>query len=356
MAYISRILITHASTVTYNDIFASNVFCLVRARTAGLTVDNQVMDGVVVRGHEQNVMRCDYGVWTCRNIYTDSHFTCGVGITSLGQFGGGDGVVGPILIEDFVVKNSWGNEPGQTPGDKYRQGDGIICNRDSHNVTLRRGVFNTGGDGGLDVKSYSTDPNEPAVILEDIYVKRFKRGIRPWGNSVNGVYNTFEMVNVQVQNTFGDASLHINPNGGDVYIDWENPDGRLAIDDYDGVAKSAIYSSVGGYVQIALRDLTYSRDPSAEAVDAVDNTSLGLPRSETIRIQSVTGSKPNISAEVDGSAYGGGTINVSVGVTKRIDIVGAPAGATISMVADPGANANIVTIDPDSFDVTFLEA
>jgi hypothetical protein len=79
-----------------------------------------------------------------------------------------------ILFEDVILKNAI-----STKKDSYVQGDGIVCERKTRNITLRRCQGSGMGDAAFDLKT--TD-----VTLENCSTDDCKFGARIWtqGNNV----------------------------------------------------------------------------------------------------------------------------------------------------------------------------
>jgi hypothetical protein len=86
-----------------------------------------------------------------------------------------------LLFENVIVRNAINQPPprkkGKEPG--YVQGDGIVCERKTSNITVRNCHASNMGDGGFDLKT--TD-----VIMEDCTTDSCKFGARiwAWGNNV----------------------------------------------------------------------------------------------------------------------------------------------------------------------------
>ncbi|WP_162917513.1 right-handed parallel beta-helix repeat-containing protein [Dongia deserti] len=86
-----------------------------------------------------------------------------------------------LLFEDIVLRNAINEPPppkeGKEPG--YVQGDGIVCERKTMNVTIRNCHASSMGDGGFDLKTTN-------VTMEDCSSDSCKFGARLWaeGNNV----------------------------------------------------------------------------------------------------------------------------------------------------------------------------
>ena len=83
-----------------------------------------------------------------------------------------------VVLEDIVLRNAV-NDP-RTGGKKegYVQGDGIVCERGTKNVTLRRCHGSGMGDAAFDLKT--TD-----AVIEDSSTDSCKYGARIWSDSNN---------------------------------------------------------------------------------------------------------------------------------------------------------------------------
>lgn len=83
-----------------------------------------------------------------------------------------------VVFEDITVRNAV-NDP-RTSGKKegYVQGDGIVCERRTHNVTIRRCHGSGMGDAAFDLKT--TD-----AVIEDSSTDSCKYGARLWSESNN---------------------------------------------------------------------------------------------------------------------------------------------------------------------------
>ena len=86
-----------------------------------------------------------------------------------------------VLFENVTLRNAMNQPPppkeGKHPG--YVQGDGIVCERKTKNVTIRNCHASKMGDGGFDLKSTN-------VTIEDSTTDSCKFGARFWaaGNNV----------------------------------------------------------------------------------------------------------------------------------------------------------------------------
>jgi len=82
-----------------------------------------------------------------------------------------------VVFEDIVLKNAV-NTP--LPGDNktYIQGDGIVTERETKNVTIRRCHASHLGDGGFDLKTTN-------VTIEDSSAEGCKFGARIWSDADN---------------------------------------------------------------------------------------------------------------------------------------------------------------------------
>ena len=86
-----------------------------------------------------------------------------------------------VLFENITMRNALNQPPppkkGKEPG--YVQGDGIVCERKTSNVTIRNCHASNMGDGGFDLKTTN-------VTMEDCTTDSCKFGARIWaeGNNV----------------------------------------------------------------------------------------------------------------------------------------------------------------------------
>jgi hypothetical protein len=86
-----------------------------------------------------------------------------------------------VLFENITLRNAINEPPppkeGKEPG--YVQGDGIVCERKTSNVTIRNCHASNMGDGGFDLKTTN-------VTMEDCTTDSCKFGARIWaeGNNV----------------------------------------------------------------------------------------------------------------------------------------------------------------------------
>lgn len=86
-----------------------------------------------------------------------------------------------VLFENITLRNALNEPPppkkGKEPG--YVQGDGIVCERKTRNITVRNCHASNMGDGGFDLKSTN-------VTMEDCTTDSCKFGARIWaeGNNV----------------------------------------------------------------------------------------------------------------------------------------------------------------------------
>ena len=116
---------------------------------------------------------------TFRNLELDAANMDGGGknVCQLIALGAGENV----LFENITLRNALNEPPppkqGKEPG--YVQGDGIVCERKTSNVTVRNCHASNMGDGGFDLKSTN-------VTMEDCTTDSCKFGARIWaaGNNV----------------------------------------------------------------------------------------------------------------------------------------------------------------------------
>ncbi len=85
-----------------------------------------------------------------------------------------------LLFENIVLRNAINQPPppkeGKQPG--YVQGDGIVCERETRNVTVRNCRASGMGDGGFDLKTTN-------VTMEDCSTESCKFGARIWARGEN---------------------------------------------------------------------------------------------------------------------------------------------------------------------------
>ena len=85
-----------------------------------------------------------------------------------------------VLFENITLRNALNEPPppkqGKEPG--YVQGDGIVCERKTSNVTVRNCHASNMGDGGFDLKSTN-------VTMEDCTTDSCKFGARIWARGDN---------------------------------------------------------------------------------------------------------------------------------------------------------------------------
>jgi hypothetical protein len=85
-----------------------------------------------------------------------------------------------LLFENIILRNAINQPPppeeGKQPG--YVQGDGIVCERGTVDVTIRKCQASAMGDGGFDLKTTS-------VTMEDCSTDSCKFGARIWAQGKN---------------------------------------------------------------------------------------------------------------------------------------------------------------------------
>lgn len=85
-----------------------------------------------------------------------------------------------VLFENITLRNALNEPPppkeGKEPG--YVQGDGIVCERKTSNITIRNCHASNMGDGGFDLKSTN-------VTMEDCTTDSCKFGARIWATGDN---------------------------------------------------------------------------------------------------------------------------------------------------------------------------
>jgi hypothetical protein len=85
-----------------------------------------------------------------------------------------------VLFENITLRNALNEPPppkkGKEPG--YVQGDGIVCERKTRNITVRNCHASRMGDGGFDLKSTN-------VTMEDCTTESCKFGARIWAEGDN---------------------------------------------------------------------------------------------------------------------------------------------------------------------------
>jgi hypothetical protein len=86
-----------------------------------------------------------------------------------------------LVFENLTLSNAFNQPPPPKEGKKlgYVQGDGIVCERKTNNVTIRNCRATGMGDGGFDLKTTN-------VTMEDCSTDSCKFGARIWaeGNNV----------------------------------------------------------------------------------------------------------------------------------------------------------------------------
>ncbi|HEV8391443.1 MAG TPA: right-handed parallel beta-helix repeat-containing protein [Dongiaceae bacterium] len=113
-----------------------------------------------------------------------------------------------VLFENIVLRNALNQPPpkeGKKPG--YVQGDGIVCERKTKNVTIRKCQASGMGDGGFDVKTTN-------VTIEDSSTDSCKFGARIWAEGDN-VIRRCEFRNPQTRNNTKGACIQV---GGTLQI------------------------------------------------------------------------------------------------------------------------------------------
>lgn len=114
-----------------------------------------------------------------------------------------------VLFENIVLRNALNQPPppkeGKEPG--YVQGDGIVCERKTKNVTIRKCQASGMGDGGFDLKTTN-------VTMEDCSTDSCKFGARIWAEGDN-VIRRCEFRNPQSRNSTKGACIQV---GGTLQI------------------------------------------------------------------------------------------------------------------------------------------
>jgi hypothetical protein len=86
-----------------------------------------------------------------------------------------------VTFENVTLKNAYNKpKPNDKPGKSYVQGDGIVCERKTRDITIRNCHASGMGDGGFDVKTTN-------VTIEDSSAEACKFGARIWSESDNVV-------------------------------------------------------------------------------------------------------------------------------------------------------------------------
>src|SRR5262249_1815164 len=85
-----------------------------------------------------------------------------------------------LVFENIKLRNAMNQPPPAPEGKKpnYVQGDGIVCERDTTNVTIRNCHANNMGDGGFDLKTTNG-------TIEDCTTDSCKFGARIWVEGKN---------------------------------------------------------------------------------------------------------------------------------------------------------------------------
>jgi hypothetical protein len=84
-----------------------------------------------------------------------------------------------VTFENLTLRNAYNDPlPGDPPGKSYIQGDGIVCERETRDVTIRNCHASNMGDGGFDVKTVG-------VTIEDSSGVDCKFGARIWSQAEN---------------------------------------------------------------------------------------------------------------------------------------------------------------------------
>jgi hypothetical protein len=350
-----------------NDNFVENIKTFIRNTTAPGTGNSLdlVVDGLYARSWAQSLVRQDFGTCIISNVDGDAEWQVGDNITGLAQFATGDsGTIGPATVQDFIVKNCW--HGADSAGD-YRQGDGVIGNRASHDISIKRGVIDTAGDSAFDVKAYATDPNGYALYVEDLDMYAAKRNMRCWGgddlDEGGGLFNRYYLKNVRSfdpKDKVGGSPAHLQVSGTKPgTVEWENPGGGVAMTDAVGTTPDAIkidMSVVSDHILITLRDLTFSQSGGSPAINAGDNTSTypteaaaEAAGTKQVRIQQVSGAGWTGTISVNGVVYDNSTLSVTEGDTSRIDVSG--AFESMAVTAVPAEIGDVTVIDADTADV-----
>ncbi len=108
-----------------------------------------------------------------------------------------------VLFENVILRNALNQPPppkeGKEPG--YVQGDGIVCERKTRNVTIRKCQATGMGDGGFDLKTTN-------VTIEDSSTDSCKFGARIWADGDN-VIRRCEFRNPQSRNSTQGACIQV---------------------------------------------------------------------------------------------------------------------------------------------------
>ena len=108
-----------------------------------------------------------------------------------------------VLFENVILRNALNQPPppkeGKEPG--YVQGDGIVCERKTRNVTIRKCHASGMGDGGFDLKTTN-------VTMEDSSTDSCKFGARIWAAGDN-VIRRCEFRNPQSRNSTQGACIQV---------------------------------------------------------------------------------------------------------------------------------------------------
>lgn len=170
-----------ASTFTdiaISDIAARNVGRVIETERGAILRNLLVSDCKVV-GIVRGFARFrDLTDATFRNIALDAANMDGGGknVCQLIALSSGENV----LFENVTLRNAMNQPPppkeGKHPG--YVQGDGIVCERKTRNVTIRNCHASNMGDGGFDLKTTN-------VTIEDSSTDSCKFGARIWASGNN---------------------------------------------------------------------------------------------------------------------------------------------------------------------------
>lgn len=86
-----------------------------------------------------------------------------------------------VTLENITLKNAFNRpQPGDKQGKVYIQGDGIVCERGTKNITIKGCHASGMGDGGFDVKTTN-------ITIEDSSAEACKFGARIWSESDNAI-------------------------------------------------------------------------------------------------------------------------------------------------------------------------
>lgn len=166
---------------TFDDIVISGIYARNVGRVVetdrGAALQNIVIEDCravgIVRGFARFRHLAD-SVLRNLELDADNMDAGGPNVCQLIALGSGDNV----LFENVVVRNAV-NEPD--PDDekhRYVQGDGIVCERETRNVVIRRCQGSGMGDAAFDLKT--TD-----AVIEDSSTNSCKFGARIWSESSN---------------------------------------------------------------------------------------------------------------------------------------------------------------------------